>query len=244
MRNIAVAKENKTPIVSDIISKDIATIIDRTQDKVDVGKIERSNHRVATGKYMNGDFEEVKTDYESIRASCGVEDTTKKVLHHLSTTLIVSGVDQDIAKQILKEWNLKSESHIKESDIEEIVESAYEAVEEDKFWGKTTLISNKDWKETFQALGVDERDTPKWIYKGENWEKFNNNMGLSSMVNDLWKAAWKELEKQRMQTQGQAEHMKKQLNKQQAASQSKEAVVEQVRKSKSKSLYSEDEFEL
>ncbi|MBU3173267.1 MobP3 family relaxase [Clostridium estertheticum] len=244
MKNIALSKEEKTSRTSDIISKDMATIIDRTQDKVDVGKIERFNQKITAGKYINGEFEEVKTDYESVRASCGVHDTTKKTLHHLSTTLIVSGLDVDMTKGVIKEWNEKSESNLEESEIDEIVENAYEAVEEDKRWGNTTLISTKDWKETFKNLGIDEKDVPTWIYKGENWEKFNSGMGLASLVNDVWKAAWKELEKQRMQAQGQASYMKKQLNKQQAASASKEAIYQQIKKSKSKGLYHEDDFEM
>lgn len=237
MKDIAISKENKTTRDSKIISKDIASIIDRTQDKVDVDKIERGNEKIAKGKYINGEFDDIKDDYESMRKYCNVTDTVAKTLNNISTTLLVSGISLDETKKILHEWNTKTNSNIDPERINEIIDKAYENFKENKTWDKTTIISPKEWKEMFGNLGVDEKDIPKWMYKGEDWKSFNHSLTL---INDIWKAVWKQLERQRMQTEAQAEFMKKQLNKQQAANQSKEAIKEQIRKNKDRSNFYED----
>ena len=126
----------------------------------------------------------------------------------------------------------------------EIIKEAFDTVEENNLWGTKTIISSKDWKSAFESFGIDEKDMPKWMYKGENWQSFNKGIGIASVVNDIWKSAWKQLEMQRMQVENQAEHMKKQLIKQQALNQNKEAIAEQIRKGKDRnSMYQDDELE-
>jgi hypothetical protein len=244
MKNIALSKEEKKPRESEIISRDISSIIDRTQDKVDVGKIERSNERIATGKYINGEYDNIKADYENMRSYCNVQDTVAKQINNIATTLMVSGVNLDETKEILQQWNVETNSNIDTEKINSIIEKAHEVVKENNTWGQTTVISSKEWKEMFSSLGVEEKDIPKWMYKGENWLSFNKGIGIASIVNDLWKTVWKQLERDRMQTQMQAEQMKRQMNKQLAASQSKAAMVEQARKSKDRgNMYRDDELE-
>lgn len=242
MKSIAVAKEEKQPRESQFISKDIASLIDRTQDKVDVGKIERTNERIATGKYINNEYEELKTVYEDIRSMCGVADTVSKTINNLSTTLLVSGVDLEETKAILNEWNVRA-NNIDPEKLNDLIDKAHKTVAENNLWGKTTIISSKDWHETFETLGISEKDIPKWIYRRENWKSFHRNFGIT-VISDIWKATWRELEKQRMQTEAQADYMKKQLNKQQSMNQSKEAIKEQIRKNKSRGLYRDDELEM
>lgn len=245
MKDVAVSKEKKVQRVSDIISKDIAAVIDRTQDKVDIGKIERNNGRSAMGTYINGEYNDVKDDYDSMRSYCNVPDTLSKQLSNLSTTLIVSGLSLEQIKEILQQWNIKTNSNIDPEKINDIVDKANEIIKENNIWGRTTIISSKDWKEMFDTLDINEEYIPSWIYKGENWQNLSGSVGIASLVNDIWKATWSQLERQRMQTEFQAEMMKKQLTKQQAANQSKAAIKEQVRKSKDRSsLYRDEEFEL
>jgi predicted transcriptional regulator len=239
MKGIAAAKEQGLNRTSEIISKDIYDIIDKTQDKIDVGKIERTNERIARGKYYNNEYEEINTDYQSVRSYCNIGDTTAKVLKNLSTTLLVSGIGLEETKDILNSWNVKSNSNIDPEKIDEIIEKTYEKVNENNLWGKTTIISTKEWKEMFESFGLKEKETPKWIYKGENWK----SLSLGHIINDIWKSAWRELERQRMQTEAQAEMIKKNQIKQQALSQSKAAWKEEVRKNKAQSMYKEEELE-
>lgn len=244
MKNIAISKEENTTRSSNYITKDIYELIDRTHDKINVDKIERNNERIATGKYINGEYEEIKTSYEDIRVACSVPDTIEKTVNKLSTTLLVSGVNLESTKKILNEWNIRSNSNIDPDKLNSVIDKAHKTVTDNNLWGKTTIISTKEWKLMFESLGIQEENIPKWIYKGENWKSFNNNMGLA-IINDIWKSTWGVLEKQRLQTESQAEYMKKQLNKQQSMNQSKEAIKEQIRKSKDRgSLYRDDELEL
>lgn len=245
IKKVAMAKISKVPRVSDIIPKDIADIIDRTQNKVDVSKIERTNQRIAMGKYINEDYKEVKTDYASIRESYKITDTVAKTLDNLSKTLLISGVSLNEVKDIINEWNLRSYSFIDQNKIDEIIDKAHKTVDENNLWGKTTVISNKEWSKMFMSLGIKEQDIPTWIYKTENWKEFTRyGIGLGSIINDIWKAAWKQLERQRMQSEWQAEHMKRQLIKQQAAAQSKSAIKEQIRKNKDRGSIHYDDLSL
>lgn len=241
MKNVAECKLEGKERVSELITKDIASVIDKTQDKLNTGKLERSNERIAKGLYINDEYKEMETDYSSVRSYCNVDDTKHKTLQQLSKMLLVSGEDLQSTKEIIKDWNMRTESEIEEEEIEEIVEEVFETVEENNIWGNVTVISQKDWKETFESMGFNEKEMPEWIYKGEYWQR----IGIGSLINDIWKSAWRELEKQRMQTEAQADIMKKQISKQQAVSQSKQAMKEQIKKSKDRgSLYHEEDFEM
>lgn len=243
MKNIAIAKELKSERTSDVLSKNIVQLIDRTQDKVSVGKIRRTNERLAIGKYINGDYINIETNYQSVRAYSGTTDTTSKTISNLSTALLVAGLDLEETREIIQEWNLRSNSNIDPEKLQEIINKVHSIFADNDLWGKTTVISSKDWKAMFDSLGIDEKDQPKWIYKGENWKTVNYGAGLGSIINDIWKSAWREIERQRMQSEAQAEIMKKQLAKQ-LGTQSVEAIKEQVKKNKDRSsLYREDELE-
>lgn len=242
MKNVAISKEDKIPRTSEVMPKDIANIIDRTQDKVNVGKIERSNERIAMGKYINNEYKNIQSGYEDMRKYCNIPDTVEKTLKNLSKALLVSGMNFEETKEILHQWNLKSNSNIEAEKIDSIVKGSYETVKENDLWGDITVISKKDWNEMFKSLGIEEDDVPKWIYKGENWKSFNTHgIGLASIINDVWKSAWRQIEMDRMRTESQVEQMKKHLLKQQS-SLSRSAIVEEVRKNKDKN-HMHDEFE-
>lgn len=239
MKNISDMKD----LTPSLLERDIVNIIDRTHDKVNVGKIERSNERIITGKYINNEYSNIVSNYDEIRKSCNVPDTIEKTLRNLSTTLGVSGVSLEEAKEILYNWNIKTDSKIETEKIDDILNKSYENIKENNLWGKVTILSTKDWKEMFNSLGFKEDQIPKWIYKGENWQLFNQRSGLPSLVNEIWKAAWKQIEMERMRTQSQVQYMKKQLLKQQSE-QSKSAMIEQVRKNKDRGSMYQDDFEM
>lgn len=239
MKNISDTKD----LTASLLEKDIINIIDRTQDKINVGKIERSNERIIVGKYINNEYCDIESSYDSIRKSCNVPDTIEKTLRNLSTTLGVSRVSLEEAKEILYNWNIKTDSKVETEKIDNILNKSYENIKENDLWGKVTILSTKDWKEMFSSLGFKDEQIPKWIYKGENWQSFNQGSGLSSLVNEIWKAAWKQIEIERMKTQSQVQYMKKQLLKQQSE-QSKSAMVEQARKNKDRGSMYQDDFEI
>lgn len=196
------------------------------------------------GKHINGDYEAIKTDYQSVRSYSGIPDTISKTISNLSKTLLVSGLDLEETKEIIQQWNVRSHSNIDPEGLEKLINKAHSAVAENAFWGKTTVISSKDWKATFESLGVKEKDLPKWIYRGENWKSLNHGVGLASIINDIWKSAWRELERERAKSSAQAEVTKKQLAKQLGA-QSKEAMKEQNRMNKDRSsMYRDNELEM
>ena len=200
--------------------------------------------RLAIGKYINGEYEAIKTDYQGVRSYCGIPDTIAKTISNLSKTLLVSGLDLEESKEIIQQWNVRSHSNIDPKGLDELINKAHSTVAENDFWGKTTVISSKDWNATFESLGVKEKDLPKWIYKGENWKSLNHGVGLASIINDVWKSAWRELERERAKSAAQAEMTKKQFAKQ-LGTQSKEAMKEQSKMNKDRSsMYRDNELEM
>ncbi len=231
MKGIAISKENKDIRTSSYITNDIYELIDRTQNKVNIGKIERINEKTAKGKYLNGVYGEIKTGYEDIRNACSIPNTIENTISKLATTILVSGVDLEETKTILNQWNIRTSSNIDSEIINEIIDKAYKTFSDNNLWNKTTIISKNDWKLMFESLDIQEKDIPQWIYKGLNWHSFKSDISLS-IINDIWKSAWKSLERERMKTEAQAEVAKRNQVKQQAASQSKAAMKEAARKGK------------
>lgn len=244
MKDNIIAKENNIHRESEHFIKSIYELVEHTKDNINVGKIERTYEKAITGKYINGDYYNINTSYEDIRNLCSVPDAAIKTVNNLSTTLFVSGISLDDTKAILNTWNIKSNSNISPEKLNNAIDKAYKTVSENDLWGRTTVISTKDWNELFDTLGVDKDKRPQWIYKGENWQAFHYNMGFS-IINDVWKSVWRELEGQRMQSEAYAENMKKQLNKQQAANMNKATIKEQIKKNKDRgSKGIDDDFEL
>lgn len=235
-------KLNKVNKRESIIPKGISDLIDKSYGNINLGKLERNGNKVVTGIYLNKTYDELDISYDAVRSSCGVKDLLTNTLNTLSTTLLVSGIDVQTVKTILMDWNERSKSNLNSEKIIESVDQINKRVENDILYGKVTLISSSQWKETFASLGISENNMPKWIYKGENWKSFHKSLGMSA-ISDMWKATWRELEKQRMQSESQADHMKKQMAKQQAL-QSKSAQVEQSRKNKDRGSLYRDEDEL
>jgi hypothetical protein len=244
MSEVADAKDKKVERNSYYFKKDISHLIDKTADNLNVGKIERTNQRLATGKYINGEYKELKTAYQDVRASCNVPDITAKTLNNLTTTLLVAGVSLEETRVMLQQWNVRSNSNVEPDKLNEIIDKAFKDVEDKNNWGKVSVVSSQGWNDMFKTLGVEE--PPKWMYKGDNWKNLiRNGVGLASIINDIWKSAWKNFERERMQQEAQAEIMKKNQIKQQAAAQNKEVRVEEYRKSKDRNaLTNEKDMEL
>lgn len=225
-----------------VFNNELIKLIDKSYDRLEVKKIERTNQRLATGKYINGDYAKLQSDYKSLREFCHVEDTISKTLNKLSTALLVSGVSVENVKIMLHNWNDRSMSQLESEKINEIINKANKNVEDDRVFGRLTVVSKSEWEKIFKDLGV--KDPPQWIYKGYGWKEFNHSgMGMFSIVNDIWKSAWKTMEQQRLQSEAQAEMLKKKMLKQQAT-ENKSAMVEQIRKNKDKSAMHDNELDI
>lgn len=232
-------KENKLKRESSIFSNEIAKVVDRTQNNVDVGKIERNGKRILVGKYINDEYEEIKTTYDDIRSVCGISDTKLKTIKNLSTMLLVSGANLKETTSIIESWNARANKMPTER-LKEIIDKAHDTVKENNLWDKTTLISTKEWKETFESLGFTEEETPKWMFRGENWENFNKaGLGLVSSVNKMWQGVWNALRKQEKKTEMDVIY----ASKKQTKDMSKAAKKEQNKKQKSSGMFHEEEME-
>lgn len=241
MKELAKVKKSNILRHSKIFKNEVVKLIDKSYNQLRVNKIMRINQRLAAGKYINGGFSTLPLDYNGLRDFCHVDNTIQKTIQKLSTALLVSGVSHESVKQILHEWNLRSASNIEPDKINEIIEKSNSVVEDDRLFGRLTVISKSEWEEIFKDLGV--KDQPAWIYKGLNWKEFNlNGMGLYSIVNDVWKSTWRTMEQQRLQTEAQAELLKKNAVKQQAT-ENKSAKAEQIRKTKDKGSLQDDELD-
>jgi len=241
MKDITAAKE-LDQVRTGTFPKDIAVLLDRTQNRINPVKLANIEERLATEKYLNGSSVEMKTDYQSIRTAAGIQDSAAKTINTLAITLMVSGLSKEEAATIIHEWNTRTNSGLDPAQLDKIIEKVSDTVQEDRLWGRTTIISVKDWKSMFESFGLGQKEMPKWIYQGENWKSLNG-LNVASLVNNIWKSAWGELQKQRLQTEAQAEMLKKQLDKQ-TALQNKKAMMDEIKKNQDRSsLYREDELE-
>lgn len=227
-------KESNNIPTKKSIGEFISKMIDRTYGEIDLGKMDRNAHKMAQGKHINGQYNEAKTDYSSMRDICKVPDLQQKAIGNMSKILLVSGVSLEETKNIINEWNVKSGSNIDPEKLKKIIDDVNKNVQNDSTWGRTTIIGKEEWKETFNAFGI--KEPPEWMYKGN----FHGGMGLASIINTVWKSAWMQLERQRMQTEAEVQSMKNKLLKDQNLS--KEAIREQIRESKS-SPFREHDYE-
>lgn len=160
----------------------------------------------------------------------------QKSLMNLSKILFLSKVEKEDVINIIEKINQNNYLKLDDEKLLNIVNRSHRDVEENNQWNKVTIISKEEWQNTFENLGL--KESPEWFYKGLN---FNPTY---SIVNNIWKNAWGQLESQRLQTEIQAEYMKKNLTKQQALD-NVGARKEQARKSKDRgSMSMDDDLEL
>lgn len=238
MEDVAKAKKDGVSRISKVFSSEDVKLLEKSYGHLNPDKIERINQRLAAGKYLNDDFKQLPSNYDKIREFCHVDDIVYKTLNKLTVSLLVSGSSLEEARGILYSWNEKSMSNFEIEELDKIIYEAHKIVENDRAFGKLTVVSKKEWEEIFKNLNV---DPPEWIYRGQNWKEYNAGIGMCSLVNDIWKGVWGTLERQRMQSEAQAEMLKKNAIKQQAT-ENKSARVEQARKAKDKSAIHQDEY--
>ncbi len=225
------------PVTNSEFNQTLNKLIISSYGNIDINKLERASQRIAANKYINGEYEKLPVNYEKLRESCGVEDTVKKTLKNISTALLVSGVEINEVKQIMLSWNDRSLSNLDPDMIVKDINETAQKVEDDRKFGRVTVISKSDWDRMFKDLGV---DALQWIYKSLNWKEFNSSgMGLYSIINSIWKSTWSELERERLQTEAQAEAMKRNMSRQRA-SENKSARKEIAKKLKDKGSFSSE----
>lgn len=244
MKNVALSKELKIDRESEI-PKYLEKIIERTNGNIDFQKIENNLLANVRKNEFKTDYEKIDTSYGEARSSLKIDDLETKTVSNMATTMLVSGIESSKVKEFLEGWSQSTDSNIDKDKINEIVEKSKEAINENALWEKTTVIMPKDFKEMFRTLGVEEDNIPKWMYSGKDWtefdrQSFQSRLGLS-IVNNVWKSAFSEIERQNMQTTAQAYMLRKQADKQMGIS--KQAMKEIFRKNKAGTLHKEDELE-
>lgn len=218
--------------IEDTNLKKVLSIADKDCGTVEVDKIEKNNTRLVNSKYLNDTYGEIKTSIDEMKKTLKIDNIQEKTVLNLTKTLLVSGVDYEEVKSMLNKFS----NQVGEDNYKTILEKAYKEVSDNNAFGKLTIISKDNWSDMFRAIGINP--PPDYMYKG--LYSINNSLGFGSIVNQIWKAAWNNLENQRKQTTMQAEYMKKQLLKD--GSKSKEAIKEEIKKQKSSSLYKDEEL--
>lgn len=241
LKKMGMIKETSTGLKSESIEKikvdenlkKILSIADKDYGTIDVDKIKINNISLVNSKYLNNAYEEIKTSKDEIKKSLKIENIKEKTVSNLAKTLLVSGIDYEVVKSILNKFS----GHVGGDKYRAILEKAYKEVSDNNAFGKLTIISKDNWSSMFRSIGINP--PPDYMYKG--LYNINNSLGLASIVNQIWKAAWNNLEYQKNQTVMQAEYMKKQLLKDGAKS--KEAIKEEIKKQRSSSLFKDEELE-
>lgn len=228
-------KENETELQEINIDKDIVKIIDYYKNDVDIENIKLYNNRNIINSYLKDEFN--KSDEEiTLKKLYNIKDITSKTINTLSKILLTANTSPEETKNIINEWNIKSDSKLNVEDINKIVDDVYKNIEENKAFDMVNIVSKKDWQEVFENFNIENKDIPEWIYKS----KFS-----PSLINDLLKNVWNNIEKQRLHSEDQAYRMMKNLTKQETIQNSKAARKEQYIKNKdSNNKEIEDEYEI
>jgi Mn-dependent DtxR family transcriptional regulator len=217
------------------IPKEISQLIDATKNRINLQDVEKYNTSVVNERYVKGIYNEIENNYHSIRNSAGVKSSVDTCIQGMSKILGVTGIDKERAKSMILEWNSRTYSNVQTETINETVDNVYKSIEEGRKWGNEIGISKKEWDDIFKTLDLKQDEIPKWIY-GKDY----SHSSILSNINNLWKSTCAVLERQRMQTEAQAEMMKKQQDKQ-AALNNKSARKEQARKQRSSGFYKDEE---
>jgi len=242
LKKLGIIKETPTGLksikvdrvkIEDENLKKILIIANKGYGAIEIDKIKKSNIKLINSKYLNDTYEEIKTNIDEVRKNLKVGNTPEKTITTLAKTLLVSGVEYEEVKTILNKFS----DYVGKDNYENIIEKVYKEVTENNAFGKLSVISKDDWSNMFRSIGINP--PPDYMYKG--LYSMNNSLGLASIVNQIWKAAWKNLEYQKNKTVMQAEYMKKQLLKDGAKS--KEAIKEEFKKQRSSSLFKDEELE-
>ena len=223
-----------------VFDKDTLALINKTLGRVDLEKVKRVNLRLATGKYLNNEYDVLKTDYKSLRTVLKVQDLESKTISNVITTMHLSGMSEEEIKEVLNNWNKNSGSNIEEDKLNRIYDEVFKRISEDRLYGKTPFVSYKDWNEMFKVLGVGE--PPKWIFSNNGQSAFVGHGGNMPLAYDVWKALWNTVESRRLSEELTAVHRKKAIARS-ASMENKAARKEVAKKLRSPGLVKDDEME-
>lgn len=216
------------------LDKELYKLLNDTRGHINASDIEKRQQEYIAG--IIKDYEAVKTDYESMREQYRVESTTDRVLSDMSKILVSAGLERDVALNIILDWNMKSGAGIEKDTIEEALDKAINARDEQKVWNREQVMSTKQWKEFFNDLGVDPEKVPKWMYEGQ-FERQS-----SGFLNQAWKAAFRAIQKECAKSEAQAELSKRQdLRQNQLENEAYRR--ELIKKMKEKAIFEEQEFD-
>ncbi len=235
------ANESDMDLESTInIDKMIIKLLQNNNGEINIDELKKESKIKTSSMYVEDTYKGIQADYESLKKYHKITDVafSEKIAKNICNILLASNVGYEEVYAILQNLNVKSKLNIEIDKLERIIKDTYEKSELSKAAGNIDIMSMKDWKTTFEAFGIKEKNIPRWMYAGSK-----QGLTITSMVSSLWKSVWSELERSKRQSVEEAEFMKNEITKQQALQSSKEVMKENIKKINSASLYQEEELE-
>lgn len=161
----------------------------------------------------------VKTIKAIDRKFTGNDKAVEKGIKSMSAILFASGIDRNEVNNIVYSWNKRSGTNLDEDAIDKIIDKEEARVNEDISWGRHRVISNKQWKEYFNNIGIKDDKIPEWMYKGIEQPK-------SYIINNMWRSAWRAIEREKAKTQAKTEKLKRKLEMEDTHKESRKSIWE------------------
>lgn len=201
----------------------LTNLLDVGKGKIELTKLKEIGERIINYTKLEDTYKEISDTYYDFRKSLGIEDTTEHTIKTLGTILMAAGESKEAVEKILLDYSALAGTELVK--VKEILEAVEEKIAEDESLGKTTMVCKEDWDKVFKDT-LKYEESPEWMYK-KVWEEALNKINTISLVNQMWRGVWADLEKQRIEAQAYAQYVLKIQSK----ALTKEGIKEEKRKS-------------
>ncbi len=137
---------------------------------------------------------------ENMRSLIGAKDDEQQLVNTFAKTLTCLEKTQEETKQIIMSWSERSRSDIDEIKVDTAIDKAINEKAEAKEWNTQYFVGKQSWQELCERVGV----KADWAWGSNMNPRFN-------IINTIWKACWKSVQRERMQSEAQAEVAKRQM---------------------------------
>ncbi|MCY9763213.1 relaxase MobL [Paenibacillus alvei] len=147
-------------------------------------------------------------DIEILAKQIGIRDQAYEHVKNFAKILFSAGLEYEQVKNMVVDWNHRSGSELNMEKITESIEFVEKQHNELKIWGRTPVVSKKDYESLTNALGAQS----PYIWVSKNSHDYNQSNGLN-IAKKLWKSLWNGLDQERNKTLAQGEMLRRRNEK-------------------------------
>lgn len=147
-----------------------------------------------------------RNDIELLHKQFGLKDIQRETVTNFAKVLFAAGMSSEQVTQQIQNWNQRSRAHIPDQKIEIAIIAAEKYCRDLTEWGRDPFLSRKQFDKLCKTLKVEA----PWMWKGNReFRRFQKESSLNS-AQSLWKAVWRNIEREREQTLAKGELQRKQ----------------------------------